>query len=149
MASSAPLGGPNPRIQARQYRRAGIELLRLAAVLDPAGDRRARAQHQLWADRDAALQSACEQVWRWLFREPWPAGVRCRWTRRSVDYYGWADVGGAATGGELLVSWRLACHSEAPLVTVLHEMAHLRGYEHGREMDSAVARWARRLGVDR
>jgi hypothetical protein len=132
--------------EARRYRRAGLEMLHLAAELDPAGHRRWRSQVELWQRRDEALHAACVQVWAWLWpREPWPA-VRCRWTRRSDAYYGWAD--GDWRGGELLVSWRLARLHPSPLAIVLHEMAHLRGYDHGREMDAAVRRWAARLGVD-
>ena len=134
-----------PRHLAAQYRRAGIELLRLAAQVDPAGDRRLRQRHDLWTRRDAELQATCEGIWRELFGEPWPAGVRCRWTRRSLDYYGWADVGGASHGGELLVSWRLARAEGNATPTILHEMAHLRGYVHGREMYAVLVRWADRL----
>lgn len=133
---------------ASQYRRAGVELLRLSRELDQTSYRKWISTIRLWEERDHALQGACEQLWRWLFSEPWPSGVRCRWTRRSNDYYGWAELDGAKNGGELLISWKLANGEKYPLIAVLHEFAHLRGYNHGKEMDSTLTRWARKCSIE-
>lgn len=130
---------------ANQYRKAGIELLRLSAELDPAAYKRKIKQAHEWAIRDIELSEYCHELWVELFCEPWPKDVQCRYTKRSEWYYGWAEVGGATHGGDLLISWKLNSQPDTLRHTVLHEFAHLRGFEHGKEMDAAVEKWEARL----
>lgn len=134
---------------ARAYRRAGAALLELADALDPAGTAAHRRASRLWEARDAALRDACAQLWQWLYREPWPAHVRVRWVPSARAWYGYAGVGAhsPSTDGELVLCWALAQRTPDPLVTLLHEFGHLRGFDHGAEMYRAVARWCARLGL--
>lgn len=124
-------------------------MLELADVLDPAGTERSRRTSRLWEQRDAALRQAVAQLWQWLFREPWPAHVRVRWVPSARAWYGYAGVGAHSPSldGELVLCWALMRRETSPLTTVLHEFAHLRGYDHGAEMYRAVKRWCDRLGL--
>lgn len=134
---------------AAAYRRASAALADLADAIDPAGGERSRRTSRLWEQRNAALRQACEQLWQWLFREPFPAHVKVRWVPSARAWYGYAGVGAHSPSldGELVLCWSLALREADPLVTVLHEMAHLRVYDHGAEMYRAVKRWCDRLGL--
>lgn len=140
---------PDRRLSAA-YRRAGLALLDLAEAIDPAGARRSERTRRLWAARDDALRSAVAQLWVWLYGEPWPAHVRVRWVPSARAWYGYAGVGAMhpEVPGELVLCWAKMSRERSPLTTVLHEFAHLRGYDHGPEMRRAVNRWCHRLGVD-
>jgi hypothetical protein len=139
------------RRTAAAYRRAGLALIDLADALDPQGGQRSQRTRRLWEARDAALRDAVAQVWTWLFKEPWPAHVRVRWVPSARTWYGHAGVGAMhpETSGELVLCWSLMQREASPITTVCHELAHLRGYEHGPEMRRAVNRWCDRLGVAR
>lgn len=134
---------------AAAYRRAGLALLDLAEVLHPDSAERSRRTTRLWEARNAALHAACAQLWTWLYREPWPAHVRVRWVPSARAWYGHAGIGAHSPqwSGELVLCWVMLGREAHPLVTVLHEFAHLRGYDHGPEMYRAVKRWCDRLGL--
>lgn len=134
---------------AAAYRRAGTALLDLAAAIDPRGHAASVRTSRLWEQRNAALRDACAQTWRYLFDEPWPAHVRVRWVPSARAWYGHAGIGAHSPqwDGELVLCWALMRRESDPLVTVLHEFAHLRGYDHSPEMYRAVKRWCDRLSL--
>lgn len=118
------------------------------AVDEETGSRSARSR-AMWDTRNRALHSACAQLWMWLYGEPWPYQVKVRWAPRSGGALGWAHVGAAETGGELVVSYADLSAEKDPVVTLVHEFEHLRGHRHGRKMLQAVNSCLDRLNLPR
>jgi hypothetical protein len=106
------------------------------------------AQSRAWRQRNVMLVAASAQLWQYLFDEPMPVDLIVKW----VPYLhgnkaAQAHIGGFYDGGEIHLDWSYVPTLANPLAVLIHEIAHSRGFQHGREMTRRVKAWCAKICV--